>query len=365
MKKDQKFAFALGGLAGNNAYGAGFLQAALDRQITPMMISCTSGQIRWATHYLNALKAHKQHGTSTHNVLRQELQRVLATVKKTGEINTDLAIMGMFGIKNIMRPAYEHLLPDLIRNATDVATRTLGNRGQILLAEQMLSVIPGRTMIPQFSPTFYQDTADVLNDTDIGIAFNAYNPQEGEEYVYLNAAARKLMKDGNAPKKYDDNEQSEHRPYRYYRDITAQSVDEALWLYQYGFNDESKRFVDGAYFRDIMLAELVPADVIYAVRPINHKWLGEMPRSYPAIEDMKTEVGFNGCYAAERDQIMLINKLLSKQYLSAERAHEYHHIHLVELEIQIQRGYFGYAFESEDVFTSSEQQAHEAFNHLK
>ena len=38
-------AFAMGGLAGNNAHGAGFLQAALERRIQPKMISCTSGQI--------------------------------------------------------------------------------------------------------------------------------------------------------------------------------------------------------------------------------------------------------------------------------------------------------------------------------
>ena len=44
--------FALGGLAGNNAHGAGFLQAALDTRVTPEMISCTSGQLLWVWYYL-------------------------------------------------------------------------------------------------------------------------------------------------------------------------------------------------------------------------------------------------------------------------------------------------------------------------
>ena len=47
--------FALGGLAGNNAHGAGFLQAALDTRVTPEMISCTSGQLLWVWHYLRLL----------------------------------------------------------------------------------------------------------------------------------------------------------------------------------------------------------------------------------------------------------------------------------------------------------------------
>jgi hypothetical protein len=42
----------LGGLAGNNAHGAGFLQAALDRGVKPAMIFCTSGQIFWVSKFL-------------------------------------------------------------------------------------------------------------------------------------------------------------------------------------------------------------------------------------------------------------------------------------------------------------------------
>ena len=56
MTTEKKIAFALGGLAGNNAHGAGFLHAALERKITPTTISCTSGQIHWVHLYLQASK---------------------------------------------------------------------------------------------------------------------------------------------------------------------------------------------------------------------------------------------------------------------------------------------------------------------
>ena len=48
---DKNIAFALGGLAGNNAHGAGFLQAAFETGIEPRMISFSSGQVLWVFRY--------------------------------------------------------------------------------------------------------------------------------------------------------------------------------------------------------------------------------------------------------------------------------------------------------------------------
>lgn len=47
----QGIAFALTGLGGSNAFGAGFLQAALDCEVTPKIITCTSGMIVWIQRY--------------------------------------------------------------------------------------------------------------------------------------------------------------------------------------------------------------------------------------------------------------------------------------------------------------------------
>jgi hypothetical protein len=51
--------FAVGGLGGNNAHSAGFLQAALDESVEPEMITCTTGQIYWVWRYLEIRKAKK------------------------------------------------------------------------------------------------------------------------------------------------------------------------------------------------------------------------------------------------------------------------------------------------------------------
>ena len=49
---DQRIAFALGGLGGFNFHRAGFLQAPIDANIEPDLISCTSGQTSWVWRYL-------------------------------------------------------------------------------------------------------------------------------------------------------------------------------------------------------------------------------------------------------------------------------------------------------------------------
>lgn len=357
MSKQQKLAFALGGLAGNNAHGAGFLQAALDQHIKPCMISCTSGQIRWVYHYLNALQAGAA-ATSLRTIFAQELKGV----NRTGNLNTDVALMAVMGKKGVFRPSYEYMFTDFLRNASEAMGAVVRNQGRVLVADQLLSLMPGRTLVPDTDEQVFTDMAALFNASDIGIVFNAYNPEQGEEYVYLNPKAMQQLHDPANPENYKKDRCSEHRPYRYYKAVDAQAIKDALWLYQYGFYDKATQFVDGAYFRDVMLAELVAADLIYSVRPINHKWLGgELPRTYQGIEDLKTEVGFNGAYSAERDQIMLINKLLQKKYLDASKGRGFHHIKLVEVEIEVQRGYFEYMLESQEVFDRANDQARKVF----
>ncbi len=48
-----KAGFAVGGLGGFNAYGVGFLQAARQLQVTPDIITCSSGMIAWAARWLD------------------------------------------------------------------------------------------------------------------------------------------------------------------------------------------------------------------------------------------------------------------------------------------------------------------------
>ena len=53
---ETKLAFALAGLGGFNAHGAGFLQAARDNNIEPDLVTATSGQIVVLAAYLKGAK---------------------------------------------------------------------------------------------------------------------------------------------------------------------------------------------------------------------------------------------------------------------------------------------------------------------
>jgi hypothetical protein len=344
------WAFALGGLAGNNAHGAGFLQAALEAGVVPQMLSCTSGQILWACRFLQAL------GDGGAPSLRAQCQADVAAVQPTGEPNTDLALLGLFGKPGVFRPAYERLFTDWLRNAGAVVADIVAHQGRVLAAKEWLSLLPARSLVPQFPQAFFDGIAATLQGSAVGVAFNAYNPRSGDEHVYLNAAARRLLRSGGR-KHYAPGTASPLRPYRTYQDIDAAAVRDGLWLYPYGFDQKASPFVDGAYFRGVMLAELARADVVFAVRPINHRWLGPLPGNYPAMEDLKTEVNFNGAYSAERDQLLLINRLLAEGALSARAAARYHPVALEEIEIDLQRGYFDYAMESLTVFDRAHAQA--------
>ena len=350
-----KIAFALGGLAGNNAHGAGFLQAALDNHVEPVIISCTSGQIRWVARYLQAKQSE-----SNQPILANFLSKELFSLKKTGEINTDVALLGLLGKKDTFQPSYLYFFPDLLRNIRENFSNLMSGKG-LLFVKQVLSLIPARTLMPETDHQLYETMSELFNNTSIGITFNAYNPVKGIEYVFLNQAARQLLWDSTLPNKYQDDDHNPYRPYRHYKDITPQAIKEALWLYQYGFTQDeaiSEKVVDGVYFRDVMLAELSPADIIFSVRPINQRWLGtKLPTNYLELEDLKTVVSFNSCYAAERSQIEIINSLLDKNLLTPTQGKGYHRITVVDLEIQIQRDYFDYILESQTVFDQAKQMA--------
>jgi hypothetical protein len=150
-----------------------------------------------------------------------------------------------------------------------------------------------------------------------------------------------------------DNDEKSYRKGTFYRRITSQEVEDALWLYQYGF-PQGRTKLDGAYYRQILLSELVEADKIFVVRPLNNQWIGELPNNFIGLRDIETEVSFNGTYIGEKDKIELINNFLKKGKVSAN---EYHHIEIYEIELSEQREFFDYVFESPAVFTEARNQA--------
>lgn len=370
-QKEKKVAFAMGGLAGNNSHGAGFLQAALDRDIRPVMISCTSGQILWVSRYLQLQDEKSRLKTDLREMLRDDIR----AVNPTGNVNFALASLALFGKPGVCVPARNEYIRDMIDNAWDAWRHLCTRPHEVLLMQEWLELFPCRQLVPDFPREFFEKIANVFNQASlpqenggerspVGIAFNSYNPRSGEEYVYLNNQARDLLhaKSRSGKRKYDPGRQSDYRSRTFYQDLDAQAVCDALRLYQYGFDRKAAGIVDGAYFRGVILSELAVADRIFCVRPINHLWQGELPRNYPELEDLKTEIGFDGAYCGERYQIELINKLLDK--LNSADDDKYHHIDLQELEIRQPRGYFDYLFESEQVFTDSYRAAMQCFDKL-
>jgi hypothetical protein len=205
--------------------------------------------------------------------------------------------------------------------------------------------------VPLFEDDFLSQVSTVFNDSKIAIMFNSYDPRAGIEHVHLNGAARKEL--GLEP-----GSKKSYRNRTIYRDITPRSVRDGLWLYQYGFDGDFTA-IDGAYYRQIILSELSDADKIYVARPINKNWLGELPGSLLMLEDLKTEMSFNGTYLAERDRILLVNKWIRDGVLDASKFHE---IGIYEIEVEVQQSFFDYVFEKMDVFTAARDKARRAFS---
>ena len=338
---NRPIAFALGGLAGNNAFGAGFLEAARVQGVTPSMISCTSGQIFWVYKYLQCLNG----GAPLRDVLAEEI----AKVASTHNINLDMASVALWGRPGVFRPAYVEYATDMLRNSFQAWQNIFKSGGNTFMLQEALQTLPGRLLVPLFSDEFYAEIGEAFNKSEIGIAFNSYNPLDGCEYVHLNEKARSLLTQKSKRKNaYDKDKESRSRERTIYNDITPETVRGGLRIYQYGFDEKHGRFLDGAYYRQIMLAELVYATDIFAVRPVSYSWLEDsLPTSYIGIEDLKTEVAFNGAYAGERQQICLVNNLLEGGDLSPAK---YHRINLHEIEIGKQRGFLDYIFEKVEVF---------------
>ena len=224
----------------------------------------------------------------------------------------------------------------------------------MFLTRELMSEWPVRVLIPQFSDKFFADISDVLNECDIGIAFNSHDPNEGMEIVHLNPKAKELLNK-------EPGDKSAYRSRTLYKEIKPEYVRNGLWLFQYGFEECS--IIDGCYFRGVMLSEAAIAKNIFVARPINKKWIGKLPTNYIENEDLKTEVFFNGSYQGERDKIELINSLLPKEGAKPEEGvlKKYHDVKLREIEMETQRGFFDYIFEDIGVFDRARELANVGF----
>ncbi|MCA0436039.1 MAG: hypothetical protein M9891_17675 [Austwickia sp.] len=349
-----RIALALGGLSGSNAFGAGVLEAAFDLGVRPAMISATSGQIGWVHAYL----ARAAGGRS----LRAVLHEVIAQVERTGLRDVDATVLALAGLRGAFRPAWFELPVDLLENMATIWQRLSStSRPHPSVIEALARLAPARLLVPEFPAEFFAGLAQAFVAADVPILFNSFSPGTGTQHVHLNPAARALLEQSRGRAgAYAPGTASGHRDGTVYQDVTAEAVRAGLWLYEYGFEDGDE-YVDGAYYRQMMLTELWPATDIVAVRPLANAWAGEMPRSFVGVQDLKTQVYFDGAYAAERAQIQLVNTLVEAGELPADR---YHHIDFHEIQLAQRRGVLDYVFEDEEVFDLGYARARDVLSRL-
>jgi hypothetical protein len=362
MNELKRTAFAISGLGGNNAYGAGFLAAAQEvahRQgITDgrypglEMISCTSGAIASTATYLRG------------GDLRAQVKAGIDAVDRATWLPDDSwadplrqsLITGVTGLPGVFGSYTKALVEYLIEASLAVVTT---GRPSFPTPEKMIDTfLPARMFIPERPEEQFVAWAETFNQAEVGIAFNSYDPAVGQEYLYLNdIGMEKIRGHHDCQARYGG-----ERKRSIYQPITAEGLHEALWLFWYGFDQPEQR-VDGCYARSIILNELTFAERIYAVKPINDRWIGPLPKNMFEVLDMQTELWMGTTYRLQRHQIDLVNHLIEDGRLGpadpglpATRQKAYHPVDLVPVEIETQRGFFTYFVEEMDVFEAAYHQ---------
>jgi hypothetical protein len=347
-QEEGSFALALGGLAGNNAHGAGVIEALYRNGKKPKLITCTSGQIRYVHAYLCGLK---QGSTLNPYTLLKKHFETAQPFSDLTDPNLNFKLL-TWPIQQI-RPAVPEFSRDITKNLTRSMREFFKSPATFSMWRELYKMMPARSLVSQdliLHPELFNDISDLFNDDShgIGIIFNAYDFVEGHEHVFMNDKAAELT--GHTP-----GTNSNSRDWVRYRAITPEAVRDALRLYEYGF-DLPGNLIDGAYLRGLILNEIPHANngisTIVVGRPLTSRWLGDAPSSLTELRDMQTEVNFHGSYLGEKGHIELINQLIESNHPVPPPSGATH-IDFLEVEMDRQRGWWEYVLECEDVFNSA------------
>jgi hypothetical protein len=353
MRNSKNIAFALGGIGGSNAHGAGFLHAARKVGVVPTHLSCTSGMIYWTWRWLEGHDLEQEFRKSIDDP-RFGLWRSLPP----SLFRSWTAYL--YGGEGIFRPA----IPEYFTRIFSRWYRTPPDRWWDLL-------FPAQILVPTRPEELYQQIAETFNASPIAIFFNSFSPRLGTEHLHMNTTAWEAyskVEQERREKRPDDAQTQAMRksgdlPSVKPEKITAEAVRDALWLSLYGFERDGKpqERIDGAYARQFILSELSPAHVIYIPRPQRYQWIGELPESSIEVKDLETELWFNGAYAQQLARIEFVNRLLRNPRLKPSMEEQgFHEIELVPIEIPVQRGFFNYFIEDAGVFYHAVEQSTEA-----
>lgn len=329
-----RLAFALAGLGGFNAHGAGFLAAAAKWGLKPDLVTATSGQILVLADWLRGEK---------------DLRASLVSPERASDPLAQLQA-AVFGLPGVFRPAYHEAMARLAA-FPDFREGLLN-----ILADR---VLPAQQYVPARSEASFQATADTLNGSAIGVIFNSYDPKNGTGFLYGNDAARRALPTekkipnmhagilARTPGQRDLRYASHVSAERDIHPITVDAVKSALWLSLYGFANIPGGQMDGAYHRSCIVSELHDFDRIFVARPLANGWYGKAPANWFEVQDWQCEMWFSVGYKAEVDALKRINDLIEVGVITSEK---FKKVELVEIEPATPAGYFNYFVERAEVY---------------
>ena len=349
-------AFALAGLGGFNAHGAGFLDAATRHGMNPAaggarppaLVTATSGQIVMLRHWLKGCEDLRG------KIVDPRRERNPLSLLKTA----------MFGLPGVFEPAYR----EAIRRWWTPPTQ-----GQSLLDAVVDRALPAQQYVPDREDSFYEDIAATFRGAPIGVVFNAYDPIQGRAVLYGNAAARDWWpEESSLPAEADAFPcMPQARDVRYaprsrepaLHEISVEGVKAALWLTLYGFQKTPCDQLDGAYHRACLVSELHAFDRIIVARPLANGWVSkDLPTNYFEAQDWQTEMWFSVGYKAEVDALRRINQLIDRGHI---RSDKFKKVALYEVQPRTPAGYFNFFIERDQVYDDAFAQADALFSCLE
>ena len=171
-----RIAFALAGLGGFNAHGAGFLAAATKCGVVPELVTATSGQIVVLANWLAG----------------RDLEESLITAGNAADPLAQVRAV-LFGDPGVFRPAYWEAL------ARFTAWPDFKGGLLNLVADRLL---PAQQYVPERRDADFAEIATTLNASPIGVVFNTYDPRSGQGFLFGNDAARAAAADGQGDRQH-------------------------------------------------------------------------------------------------------------------------------------------------------------------
>src|SRR6202049_2257977 len=337
-------AFALAGLGGFNAHGAGFLAAASMHSVVPDLVTATSGQIIVLADWLR----------------KRDLR---ASLIDPGRQNNPFAQLNtaLFGYPGVFEPAYWQTIGRWWTppSPTDSPVSLYADR-----------LLPAQQYVPARKDIFFEEIADTFNThaeidgNPIGILFNAYDLSTGKAVLYGNSQARRMLPKASALPGPRGSVDVHYRKGEFESDvkpIAAESIKAALWLSLYGFENLPRGELDGAYHRSCLVSEVHEFSRIFVARPLANGWVGRRPSNWFEVQDWQCEMWFSVGYKAEVDAMNRINDLIGQGHLKGTK---FRKVELIEIEPETPAGYFNYFIEQELVYDRAFAKADERFTKL-